>query len=166
MTFTVMDRLKPILKGKPNVLYNAEFRLTLQGGSLTSEDQWIEQFPNGPTVIIELDGVIIYSGQVKTECVELNFNVVDTANLQEHILKIKLSGLDRTEWSNDLNPMLKILKMQLEQLDLETTFENLANYIHESGNVEMGSRYMGCNGHQELTFTTPIYNWLLENYNE
>jgi len=92
----------------------------------------------------------------------------------EHVLKLILKGKKPEHTQIDANgdiisdAVLEISNLTLDEIELGHLVTKLAVYSHDFNGSQAPIRdeffgTMGCNGTVELSFTTPIYLWLLEN---
>jgi hypothetical protein len=92
----------------------------------------------------------------------------------KHQLEIELYGktVDHAHLDADgkfeYDSCLRIAAVEFDDIDVMPVFQTLAQYHHNfngAGDPVSERCYgtMGCNGTVILTFTTPIYLWLLEN---
>lgn len=92
----------------------------------------------------------------------------------EHLLEIELFGktVDHAhldpEGRFEYDSCLRLDAVEFDDIDIMPVFQTLAQYQHNFNGTghSVTERFygtMGCNGTVSLTFTTPIYLWLLEN---
>lgn len=92
----------------------------------------------------------------------------------EHQLEIELYGKNDSHAHIDADgkfeydSCLRIAAVEFDDIDIMPMFQTLAQYQHNFNGTgdsvtERCYGVMGCNGTVILTFTTPIYLWLLEN---
>lgn len=123
------------------------------------EDEW---YPNAQTDMQDWNFGISLNNQVLTSINGLTKRICYSKNVeettqQEHVLTLSLVGGGNIE-----HQMLK-LKIEIEHVDVGVVLEQSGQYILNDGTVKAGGTYMGENGQQQLLFTTPIYQWLLDN---
>lgn len=91
-----------------------------------------------------------------------------------HILKIKLknktnehTGID--EQGNIVaDALIQIQNVSFDDIEVDQLLWSHAEYVHDGNGSEVIAVHkfygsMGCNGHVQLKFSSPIYLWLLEN---
>jgi len=118
------------------------------------------------------DNCIFQTDHVK-ELHKIVHNINDD-NDGEHTLKIVMSGKSAEHTKIDTtgnilqDVMLQILNFNIDGIDVDRLFQNKIVYTHDFNGSQDKIQdsfygYMGCNGIISLTFSTPIYLWLLEN---
>ena len=118
-----------------------------------------------------LDGQCVSQVCPVTESTPMEIEIPeDTA---QHQLSLRMSGKIRrhTRLDADGNILqdacLKISTVSFDEIDITDLLPQIATYNHDfngNGAATQDQFYdiMGCNGSVDLTFTTPIYLWLLE----
>lgn len=98
------------------------------------------------------------------------FSDADGQHTLQWVLKNKLPSHTVLDQSGNIvnDAVLSIDHIMFDDIDCTKIVNNLATYSHNyNGSSEnTTSKFygdIGCNGTVELTFTTPIYLWLLEN---
>jgi hypothetical protein len=92
----------------------------------------------------------------------------------EHCFKIKLKdkSVENTKINDAgeivLDTLINISNIQLDEIQIDQLMYDLAEYVHDgngSKTIAVHKFYgnLGCNGHVQLHFHTPVYLWLLEN---
>ena len=127
----------------------------------------------GLVVTLVLDGQVFFTGTPSQETQKVD-QMVDDNTPRDHLLEIILSGkcpehtkLD-AEGAIVQDRLLIVEDISLDQVSLGQILHEKAVYCHDyNGTKPMvdGRFYgeMGCNGTVKLSFTSPIYLWLLEN---
>ena len=121
---------------------------------------------------VRLNGQELYRTDAVTARIVLHQFLPDQDG--EHKLEIELYGKTVDHAHLDLNgnfeydSCLRIDAVEFDDIDIMPTFQTLAQYQHNFNGTgdsvtERCYGVMGCNGTVILTFTTPIYLWLLEN---
>ena len=167
MTLIDRDQLKLILKGKPEVTNTFVLTIEFQGGSMDTNGNWLPVFPDSADIQIALDQTVLHSSKISTTLTQLDFHIPDTVQQCQRSLKISLSGINGARDRDDLNPMLFIKNLWIEnvrEFNVVNVFDINGTYCHASGESSAAGNFMGCDGYQEIKFTTPVYQWLLENY--
>jgi len=125
------------------------------------------------TLLVKLDGAVIYNAKLGTEFTDISHTCEDVDDA-EYVLEIIMQGkqphhtvLDDAGNIID-DRIIEIADMCLDNIPLGHTFYELADYTHNfngNGNQTVEKFYgaMGCNGQVTLKFSGPIYLWLLEN---
>jgi len=122
---------------------------------------------------VRLDHLIIYDSELPLEPVEILYNFDDQLEAT-HLLEIEMMGkLPEHTKIDDQNKiiedrLIKISDIAFDSVEVDNLFTNLAVYSHNfngSGDDVESPFYgdMGCNGTVRLSFTSPVYIWLLEN---
>ncbi len=93
----------------------------------------------------------------------------------EHIFRLKLknksSEYTQVDSAGNIvsDATVRLDKFVVDDIDISQLFVELGQYIHDgNGSEETVSIHkfyseLGCNGHAQLSFNSPIYLWLLEN---
>jgi len=92
----------------------------------------------------------------------------------DHYLKITLKN--KTDQHTKINEsgeiisdaLINISNLNLDEINIDQLLYDKGEYIHNgngSKTIAIHPFYgdMGCNGHVQLKFSTPVYLWLLEN---
>ena len=119
-----------------------------------------------------LDNTIMFDADSVQHSTKISFPVTDED--AEHVLKLVLKGkcAEHTTVDSDGNilsdTVLTISDLAFDGIELGQIMYDKATYIHDfngSGQQVEEQFYgtMGCNGTVSLTFSTPVYLWLLEN---
>ena len=119
-----------------------------------------------------LDDKIMFDTDSVQPSTEISISVADED--AEHVLKLVLKGKcsDHTTVDSDGNilsdTVLTISDLAFDGIALGQIMCDKATYVHDfngSGKLieEQFFGTMGCNGTVSLTFSTPVYLWLLEN---
>lgn len=96
------------------------------------------------------------------------------SNDGDHYLKIKLKNKSNEHTTvNDLgeivsDALINISNIAFDEIQIDQLMYQLAEYVHDTNGKETIAVHkfygnLGCNGHVQLHFSTPIYLWLLEN---
>ena len=169
-----------IFKNKPVVTNTARLDLTMSLGYMLAGITWYtqEQYNQLPNVVpipwdriqitVKLDQQVIFESKING-LVEVMHVFEDSGDTQHHTLTIHVNGIDnqhRPQWPTGQNgsAMLKWHYIAIENMDMCRVIPGLGNYILEDGSVNIATDLAGSNGTQTLPFTTPIYNWLIENH--
>lgn len=123
-------------------------------------------------ITVRLDGRELYTTTALTARTVLHHWLSDQE--AEHCFEIELHGKDEAHAHLDssgefeYDSCVRITGIELDDIDVMSQFQTLAQYQHNfngTGTAVTERCYgvMGCNGTVTLTFTTPIYLWLLEN---
>jgi len=92
----------------------------------------------------------------------------------DHVLKIKFKNKshEHTEINEQgeiiSDALIKIKNVIFDDINIDQLIYNLSEYVHDgngSQTIAVHKFYgnLGCNGHVQLKFFTPVYLWLLEN---
>ena len=92
----------------------------------------------------------------------------------DHILKIKLKNKNnehtKINESGEIisDALINISNLCIDEIMIDQLMSDLAEYVHDgngSKTIAVHTFYgdLGCNGHVQLKFSTPVYLWLLEN---
>lgn len=119
-----------------------------------------------------LDDKIMFDADRVQQSTEISISVADED--AEHVLRLVLKGkcIDHTTVDSDGNilsdTVLTISDLAFDGIVLGQMLYDKATYVHDfngSGKQVEDKFYgiMGCNGTVSLTFSTPVYLWLLEN---
>jgi hypothetical protein len=119
-------------------------------------------------ITVALDQQVIFESKING-LAEVMHVFEDSSDTQHHALTIHVNGIDdqhRPQWPTGQSgtAMLKIHSITVEDLDMCWVMSNLGNYILQDGTVNIATNLAGGNGILTLPFTTPIYSWLIENY--
>lgn len=96
------------------------------------------------------------------------------SNDSEHILKIVLKNKTSEHTTVDStgaiieDALINISNFMLDEIDVTQLLYELGDYVHDGNGQETIAVHkfygdMGCNGRVQLSFSSPIYMWLLEN---
>lgn len=63
--------------------------------------------------------------------------------------------------------LIQLRNVTIDEIDISSMLHTVAKYTHDCNGTSSLASYplysdMGCNGHAEMTFSTPLYLWLLE----
>jgi len=105
---------------------------------------------------IELDQQCIATINNWESTVEISKHLVDDKVNHQHLLEFKLQGTGNIE-----HQMIHI-RILVEDVDISAVLEHQGVYTLDNTEVKTGSEFMGEAGIQQLSFTTPIYKWLLD----
>lgn len=167
MNFLDPEFLKPILKGKPIAATPVvTIQLQLEAGCLSNQGDWHCQFINNTQVRVKIDDTVIYENTVDAGVIALEFSLANENQHTPHCLTISVAGLDvfRPDWSDEINPVIKIHSMKIDDVDVTSMLMAHSNYVLCSGQSHPVSQYLLYDGKQSLMFYAPIYRWILENY--
>jgi hypothetical protein len=92
----------------------------------------------------------------------------------EHVLKIVLKDKTTEHTTVDdagniiEDALINVSNIMLDEIDVTQLVSELAQYVHDGNGHETIAVHkfygdMGCNGHVQLHFSSPVYLWLLEN---
>lgn len=123
-------------------------------------------------ITVWLDDQPIYQTQHVHELIHVEHAVDDTPG--QHELRIELHGktADHTELDDQGNivkdSMLCVLNFNIDGVDIHQQFLDKTTYTHNFNGTQSMTQAkfygnMGCNGTVSLNFSTPLYEWLLEN---
>ena len=121
---------------------------------------------------VKLDETIIYDRSPGESPEKISYSFDDSVDT-EHLLCFEMSGklpehTTITESGEIIQDrVIKITDIAFDGINLEQIFIESSKYCHDRNGtsdsvVEKFYRVMGCNGHVEMRFSTPIYLWLLE----
>jgi hypothetical protein len=122
---------------------------------------------------VRLDNVVYFDtthvDQLQSISIPLNDDV-DAEHSLELVLKNKLPEHTQLSDSGEIisDAVIKITDVLFDQILLSSVFSAHARYTHDFNGTQspVEDKFfecMGCNGTVSLKFTTPIYQWLLEN---
>ena len=120
---------------------------------------------------IWLDQDQIYNNEHITETVEFAHTLSDSDGEHELRFVMKNKTMDHTTIDETgtitKDAWLTLTNVKLKDVELGQLFVDQAVYTHDFNGTQPKSvnkfyGEMGCNGTVSLTFTTPIYLWLLE----
>lgn len=124
------------------------------------------------SIDVLIDGNSVYKNDHVDGAITLQKSIVDDEG--EHKIEFVLSGKlpehtvvdDQGNITQDA--MLTIKNLKLDGIDIDQLAVESAVYTHNfngSGDMIQDKFYgsLGCNGTVELTFTSPVYLWMLEN---
>lgn len=169
-----------IFKNKPVVANTARLDITMSLGYMLAGTAWHtqEQYNQLPNVVpiswdriqitVALDQQTIFKSSING-LTQINHEFEDSSDTQSHVLAIHIDGIDnchRPLWPTGQSgsAMLKLHSITIEDLDMCRIMSELGNYTLQDGSVNIATDLAGSNGIQTLPFTTPIYSWLIENY--
>ena len=122
-------------------------------------------------VRVSLDGITLYDNSHVTELYHFSHEISDEDG--NHELSIEMYGklpehtkiIDTGEIVQD--SLLLINNIAIDGIEFDQLAQNLIEYCHDFNGtqdplVDKFFGTMGCNGHAQLKFTTPVYLWLLE----
>lgn len=126
----------------------------------------------GTNIAVSLNGHIIWQGDPGSpQQITHEFEDIDG---QEHVLTIALSNKlpchtkidEQGNIASDL--LVNVSKFLLESVNIDQLVWATAKYYHDFNGTQPSTidpffGNMGCNGHVEFRFTSPVYIWLLEN---
>lgn len=118
---------------------------------------------------VRLDHEIVWHNNVPNKLIQHSFD-----DQGQHVLEIELSNKQphHTVISNlgeiQQDAVIEIYSLRLANIDITSVLMQQSQYRHDFNGsrpptVDAFSGIMGCNGVVEFSFTSPIYNWLLEN---
>ena len=121
---------------------------------------------------VKLDDTIIYNKSPGDSPEKISYSFDDSVET-EHVLCFEMSGklpehTTVTESGEIIQDrVIKISEVAFDDIVLGQVFVESAQYHHDfngTGDAISEKFYgvMGCNGHVEMRFSTPIYLWLLE----
>ena len=119
-----------------------------------------------------LDGTTVYDNPHVTEMYHFKHDISDEDG--EHQLTIELYGKQpehtKIDQSGNIiqDALLSVTGILLDGISIDQMSTELIEYHHDfngsrSAVVDRFYGTLGCNGQLKLSFTTPIYLWLLEN---
>lgn len=124
-------------------------------------------------LVARLDDVVVYDGYPELDSVIVEHEFNDDQE-QEHTLVFELQN--KLPEHTEINAAGEIIKdrcitiadVAFDGIALGHMFTEVASYHHDHNGTtdpvtEPFYGVMGCNGRAEMTFSTPIYLWLLEN---
>jgi hypothetical protein len=151
------------MPGKINFVQMAQLDVHLSAGCMANFQDWrpYTNDNNSCEVNILFDNVVIYHGNVSMQGVKFHYEFEDDNS--SHEFRIELIDVPDPvfELENEYHHMLKIDGIWLEQLNLRNVMEDLADSKNNGVPVKAGN-FIGEPGYQSLTFTTPVYRWLLD----
>jgi hypothetical protein len=121
---------------------------------------------------VRLDGEVILQLNTVTETVEFTKSISDDAG--KHTLEFELSNKlpEHTTVDDQGNIVsdstITVENISMDGVVIDTAVQKLAQYWHDRNGTtakHMDRFYgvMGCNGVAHFEFTTPTYQWLLDN---
>jgi hypothetical protein len=121
---------------------------------------------------IWLDGAQIFNEIHIQQRLNFHYDIPD--NDSTHTLKFVIKGktIDHTKIDEQGNILsdarLIVEKICFEDIELGNMLSNFATYTHDYNGTAQPTtqtfyRELGCNGMVELSFSSPVYLWLLEN---
>jgi hypothetical protein len=121
---------------------------------------------------ILLDSACVFEQCAVSNAINIKIDIPDDST--QHQLRFCLSGKTPEHTKLDANnnmvkdACLKITGIAFDEIDLTAILPQVAVYYHDfngTGKPTQGPFYeiMGCNGHVDIEFFTPVYLWLLEN---
>jgi hypothetical protein len=168
-----------IIPGKIPYIKMGTIKIVCSSGTMINQHEWVamndhrsrfaDQYPEpykDLQVRIELDNNVLVEGQM-TQKIEFEHMFEDSELITEHVLKIRLSGLNdshRVYLDNvgNLAPMLRIEGIWIEQLSMRLVLEDHGQcFYNNTSDAQIPSEFIGQNGTQVLKFSTPIYPWLI-----
>ena len=92
----------------------------------------------------------------------------------DHWLKIVLKNKTHENTQIDehgnivSDALINVSNVCLDEINIDTMMHSLADYVHNGNNSKTIAVHdffgdLGCNGHVQMKFSTPVYLWLLEN---
>ena len=117
-----------------------------------------------------LDNQLIFSGNVsKPQKIEYKFPDDEKECQLKFVLKDKKLSYTQIDDQGEIiqDVCVVIADLSLNDITIQDLLPTCAEYHHDFNNtrqstVETFFDTMGCNGTVKLTFTTPVYMWLLE----
>ena len=121
---------------------------------------------------VKLDDTIIYNKSPGDSPEKISYSFDDSVET-EHVLCFEMSGklpehTTVTESGEIIQDrVIKISEVAFDDIVLGQVFIESSKYCHDRNGTsdpleEKFYGVMGCNGHVEMRFSTPIYLWLLE----
>lgn len=121
---------------------------------------------------VKFDGVQIFDQQLTLDPVDIQHEFEDSGH--QHCLQLTLSGKQPQHTELDAqgnivsDRVVEISQAQLDDIELGLVFWNHSSYQHNFNGTAPHTQekfygVMGCNGTVTFEFTSPIYQWLLEN---
>ena len=121
---------------------------------------------------VRLDGTTLYSNELAETEIEIRHEFEDLPDA-EHRLELELSGklTEYTKIDSEGNILsdrvISISKMALDDIELGHAFYKNSQYHHDKNGTDQEKiddffGTLGCNGRVVMTFTGPVYLWLLE----
>lgn len=164
------------IPGKIPYIKKASLCVSCSAGMMIDQHRWTTdseytaeqyQFPYKDIHIqIELDQTVLYSGPAEKN-IDIEHLFEDSESITDHTFKITVSGFKEEHQTyiqdiGNISPMIKINGIWIEQLSMRMVLEDHGQCFYEDNpNGQIPSEYIGQNGFQALTFSTPIYPWLL-----
>ena len=92
----------------------------------------------------------------------------------DHCFKIKFKNKRHEHTKIDeaggiiSDALINVSNICLDEIKIDQLIHEKAEYIHDTNGIETIAVHpfygnLGCNGHVQLKFSTPVYLWLLEN---
>lgn len=144
---------------------------TWVSGNQDAYKLYVDQYQINPDQLsfqILLDRDAIYSGSTTANQVVVNQSLlIDTTTDQQHVLKFELSGMQDQHMqlidsSTSIRTAVKLLSIKIENIDITPVFNNFAEFF--DGNFcSTGGVIFSTNSVATLSFSTPIYQWLIQN---
>lgn len=173
-----MSDWKLIQRNKPAVSRPVDLRLTLSLGYMLNGTDWYSQEQYNLLtdvdpipwedihVVATLDQQQIFKSTVNN-VEEISCTFQDTQQEQTHQLTLEITGigdLHRPRWPTGQygSAMLKITNICIENINLQHAVPTLGQYLLQDGTVNFANELVGNNGSYLLSFTTPIYSWLIQ----
>lgn len=151
------------MPGKIETIPTAELSVDLRIGHMIDRCNWVEHL-HQCTVRLSLNNSEIYYG---APAGVVNYRFVDSKESTEYVLQIELLNIEapfrvNNQWAA---PMLQIHSIKIEGLSMRQVIENHGRCkFYNDSKESIPSEFMGQPGYQTLTFTTPIYRWLLDHH--
>jgi hypothetical protein len=168
-----------IIPGKIPYIKRANLKIAISAGIMFDQQRWLpseyhdavfgDQYParyDSLVVTVSLNEEILAKKNLR-QPLQIDHDFLDTEEVTEHCLTIAVRGFDQQHYEQSRAfgkpyPTIKIHCLEIEQLNMMQTIQDLGTCVYHKVPATP-SCYMSQNGYQSLSFTTPIYAWLLEN---
>jgi len=124
-------------------------------------------------VQVKINNHVIFEHSHVQEPVKFSYDQISDDEDQEYDLTIEMFGklpqhtvLD-DQGNINSDAMLMVKNVQFDRVDINQAFLDMTEYHHDFNGTQPPTKQrffgnMGCNGQVKLTFSTPVYLWLLE----
>lgn len=164
--------------GKKKTVSTFKLSVDIAPGAMIGHDTWLPaehdmiDMPFEDLVVtVVYDDTVLIEPQSLTAPIALETQLVDDHNHTEHVLRIVLSGksekhtvkFDGTD--KDAVATLKV-NLSIESLPINYCLEGQPVFFAEgSTDGQNWAEYLAQNGEQRVSFSTPIYSWLIAQQN-
>ena len=142
----------------------------LQSGVCVNGGDWIagsqkdHVISTNFTLDIVFDNVVLSSHAVTSNQTCVTNILVDTDQINKHILTFRITGKDHSQPVVDNIHSAVCLYFYIEDLLFKDCIDTLTQFkVYLTNESKMGTTIIGENGELTLELTTPIYTWLLAN---